>query len=131
MGAEVKECEEKMRGIAERRKEIETEGAKVLEENEDRQKSSNELQGTINSIKKEIDQISKEETELKSNRIEVDQQLQKWDDAIKDNSKKVSYWKREIKRLSLQDVPGEEVTPLPELSEEDILAINMEELKFE
>ena len=129
--AEVKECEEKMRGIAERRKEIETEGAKVLEENEERQKSSNELQGTINSIKKEIDQISKEETELKSNRIEVDQQLQKWDDAIKDNSKKVSYWKREIKKLSLQDVPGEEVTPLPELSEEDILAINMEELKFE
>ena len=64
-------------------------------------------------------------------RIEVDQQLQKWEDAVKDNSKKVSYWKREIKKLDLQEVPGEEVTPLPELTEEEILSINMEELNYE
>ena len=43
----------------------------------------------------------------------------------------MSYWKREIKKLDLQEVPGEELTPLPELSEEEILAINMEELNYE
>ena len=61
----------------------------------------------------------------------MDQQLQKWEDAVKDNSKKVSYWKREIKKLDLQEVPGEEVTPLPKLTEEEILSINMEELNYE
>ncbi len=89
------------------------------------------LQEKINKIKKEMDAISKDETELKSSRIEVDQQLQKWEDAVKDNSKKVSYWKREIKKLVPQEVPGEDVPTLPELSEEEILDINMEELNYE
>ena len=103
----------------------------IISKNNEKQEESEKLQEEINKIKKEMDAISKEETELKSSRIEVDQQLQKWEDAIKDNSKKVSYWKREIKKLDLQEVPGEEVTPLPELSEEEILAINMEELNYE
>ena len=130
--AEVKECEDSMRSMTERRKEIETEGGKVVEETDKKQEVSKELQEAILGLKKEVDEISKEETALKSDRIEVDQQLQKWDDAIKDNSKKVSYWKREIKKLDLQDVPGEEVTPLPtEITDEEILAINMEELDYE
>merc|ERR1712029_1042400 len=121
-----------MRSMTERRKEIETEGGKVVEETDKKQEVSKELQEAILGLKKEVDEISKEETALKSDRIEVDQQLQKWDDAIKDNSKKVSYWKREIKKLDLQDVPGEEVTPLPtEITDEEILAINMEELNYE
>merc|ERR1712029_1337906 len=120
-----------MRSMTERRKEIETEGGKVVEETDKKQEVSKELQEAILGLKKEVDEISKEETALKSDRIEVDQQLQKWNDAIKDNSKKVSYWKREIKKLELQEVPGEDVPPLPELSEEDILAINMEELNYE
>merc|ERR1719481_1848522 len=110
-----------MRSMTERRKEIETEGGKVLEETNEKQEASKELQEAISSLKKEVDEISKEETALKSDRIEVDQQLQKWDDAIKDNSKKVSYWKREIKKLDLQDVPGEEVPPLPTEMTEEIL----------
>ena len=61
----------------------------------------------------------------------MDQQLQKWDDAIKDNSKKVGYWKREMKKLEVQEVPGEEVAPLSDLENEEILAINMEELTYE
>ena len=36
-----------------------------------------------------------------------------------------------MKKLELQEVPGEEVPPLVELSNEDILAINMEELTYE
>lgn len=129
--AEVKECEDNMRTMTARRSEIEVEGAKVLEENNGKQEQLKALQEEISKLKKEIDEITKEETALKSDRIEVDQQLQKWNDAIKDNSKKVSYWKREIKKLELQEVPGEDVPPLPELSEEDILAINMEELNYE
>ena len=130
--AEVTEMEANMRSWNERVKHIQdVEGQEVIGKNNKKQEESEQLQEEINKIKKEMDKISKEETELKSSRIEVDQQLQKWEDAVKDNSKKVSYWKREIKKLDLQEVPGEEVTPLPELTEEEILSINMEELNYE
>ena len=130
--AEVAEMETNMRSWNERVKHIQdVEGQEVISKNNKKQEESEQLQEEINKIKKEMDKISKEETELKSSRIEVDQQLQKWEDAVKDNSKKVSYWKREIKKLDLQEVPGEDVAPLPELSEEEILSINMEELNYE
>eukprot|EP00092_Neocalanus_flemingeri_P022265 GFUD01024145.1.p1 GENE.GFUD01024145.1~~GFUD01024145.1.p1 ORF type:complete len:1283 (-),score=468.97 GFUD01024145.1:142-3990(-) len=129
--AEVKECEDLMRAMTERRKIIETDGAQLLEESQQKQETSKQLGEAIGKLKKEADEITKEENTLKSSRIEVDQQLQKWDDAIKDNSKKVSYWKREMKKLELQDVPGEELVPLAELTNEEILAINMEELNYE
>ena len=129
---EVTEMETNMRAWNERVKHIQdVAGQKIISKNIEKQEESEELQVEINKIKKEMDNISKEETELKSSRIEVDQQLQKWEDAVKDNSKKVSYWKREIKKLDLQEVPGEEVTPLPELTEEEILSLNMEELSYE
>jgi len=131
MEAEVKECEESMLAMTERRKVIEADGSQVLEETQTNQETSKELRENIAKLKEEADKITKEENTLKSSRIEVDQQLQKWDDAIKDNSKKVSYWKREMKKLDLQDIPGEEVAPLPELTNEEILEINMEELTYE
>ena len=127
----MKECEDSMRAMTERRNQIELEGSKVLEETNQKQEESKSLREAITKLKAEADVISKEENTLKSSRIEVDQQLQKWDDAIKDNSKKVSYWKREMKKLELQEVPGEEVAPLTDLENEEILAINMEELTYE
>merc|ERR1719233_2010498 len=129
--AEVKECEDSMRAMTERRTVIETEGQKVLEETHKKQDESKILREAITKLKAEADEISKEENNLKSSRIEVDQQLQKWDDAIKENSKKVSYWKKEMKKLELQEVPGEEVGQLVDLENEEILAINMEELTYE
>merc|ERR1711902_457129 len=106
-------------------------GQVVIGENNGKQEESEELQEAIKKLKQETEKISKEETALKSSRIEVDQELQKWDDAIKDNNRKVKYWKIEMKKLTLQDVPGEPMPVLPELSEEDVAAINMEELQFE
>merc|ERR1719228_928951 len=117
--------------MTDRRTVIETEGQRVLAETQKKQEESKLLREAITKLKAEADEISKEENNLKSSRIEVDQQLQKWDDAIKDNSKKVSYWKREMKKLELQEVPGEEIAPLTDLENEEILAINMEELTYE
>merc|ERR1719228_172664 len=117
--------------MTDRRTVIETEGQRVLEETQKKQEESKLLREAITKLKAEADEISKEENELKSSRIEVDQELQKWDDAIKDNTKKVSYWKKEMKKLELQEVPGEEVAPLVDLSEEETVSINMEELTYE
>ena len=128
---EVAECEEKMKSMQERRNEIEGLGSEVIKENDGKQKESEELQEAINMLKQDTDKITKEETALKSDRIEVDQQLQKYDEAIRDNNKKVKYWKNEMKKLKLEDVPGEPMPVLPELTEEDIKEINMETLNFE
>ena len=128
---EVKECEEKMKEMQERRNQIEELGQVVIGENNGKQEESEKLQEEIKGLKQETEKITKEETALKSSRIEVDQQLQKWDDAIRDNNKKVKYWKNEMRKLQLQDVPGEPMPVLPELTEEDVAAINMDELTFE
>merc|ERR1711994_517934 len=128
---EVKECEEKMKEMQGRRNEIEKQGQVVIGENNGKQEESEELQEAIKKLKQETEKITKEETALKSSRIEVDQELQKWDDAIRDNNKKVKYWKNEMRKLQLQDVPGEPMPVLPELTEEDVAAINMDDLQFE
>ena len=128
---EVKECEEKMKEMQERRNQIEELGQVVIGENNGKQEESEKLQEEIKGLKQETEKITKEETALKSSRIEVDQQLQKWDDAIRDNNKKVKYWKNEMRKLQLQDVPGEPMPVLPELTEEDVAAINMQDLQFE
>lgn len=128
MEAEVKECEEKMTTGQERRKEIETEGATVMDELNDKKDKSKELREKIATLKKALDEVSKEENELKSSRIEVDQKLQEWDEKVKENTKKVAYWKREMKKLSLQEVPGEEMQELKELTDEELSEVNAEEL---
>ena len=128
---EILECQETMKSKDARRKEIEKEGEAILEENNKKTEAKEELQGIIAEMKKEVDVILKKETEMKKERIDVDQQLQKWDDAIKDNTKKVSYWKRDIKKLDLQEVPGEEATSMPELTDEEISNINMQELEYD
>ena len=128
---EVKECEEKMKEIQGRRKEIEKLGQVVIGENDGKQEESGELQEAIKKLKIETEKITKEETALKSSRIEVDQELKKWDDAIRDNNKKVKFWKNEVRKLQLQDIPGEPMPVLPELTEEDVAAINMDDLTYE
>lgn len=117
METEIKECEESMMTMKARREEIEKEGSELLKQTEEDKEKAEELKGTIVGLKKELDKVEKEETALKSSRIEVDQELKKWDDALKDNTKKVAYWKKELRKLALQEVPGEETPALTEFSQ--------------
>merc|ERR1719244_2054675 len=104
--------------MQERRTAIEEEGTQVMNQISEKKDQSKEVREKIAELKKTLDEVTKEENELKSSRIEVDQQLQKWDDAVKDNTKKVAYWKREMKKLCLQEVPGEELEELVEYTKE-------------
>ena len=128
MEAEVKECEDSMTKMKERREQIEKEGGELLKDVGEKKEVVESLKETIVSLKKELEAVDKEETALKSSRIEVDQELTKWEDAVKDNTRKVQYWKKEIRKLSLQDVPGEDTPVLQELTEEQILEIDLEDL---
>ena len=78
-----------MRAIAERRILIRADGGRLLEETQQKQEESIPLRKSIGKLKVEANEISKKENTLKSSRIKVDQQLQNWDEFIKDNSKKV------------------------------------------
>ena len=128
MEAEVKECEESMIKMKTRREEIEKIGSDLLQATEEKKVVAEELKVEIVSFKKELDAIEKEETALKSSRIEVDQELKKWDDALNDNTKKVKFWKKEMRKLQLQEVPGEDTPALVELPEEEVLELNLETL---
>merc|ERR1719266_3020642 len=124
MEAEVKECEESMIKMKTRREEIEKIGSDLLQATEEKKVVTEELKVEITGFKKELDAVEKEETALKSSRIEVDQELKKWDDALKDNTKKVHFWKKEMRKLQLQEVPGEDTPTLVELPEDEVLDLN-------
>ena len=131
LDAEVKECEDGMRGMTERRTEIEKEGSVILDETQTFKTKSQELSELISEKKKEHDSIEKEELELKSSRIEVDQDLDKWNDVIKENQKKVAFWKRENKKMELHEVPGEDPDEFKEFTMEELMEINLDELEYE
>jgi len=128
---EVKECEDSLLTMKARREEIEKDGGELLQTMEKKKVEEEEIKTKIVGLKKDLDDVEKEETELKSSRIEVDQQLQKWVDAVKENTAKVKYWNKEIKKLSLQEVPGEELPTLDEVPEEQLLQIDLEELALQ
>merc|ERR1711962_1166402 len=128
MEAEIKECEESMIKMKTRREEIEKIGGELLQVTEEKKVTAEELKVAIVGFKKELDAVEKEETALKSSRIEVDQELKKWDDALKDNTKKVHFWKKEMRKLQLQEVPGEDTHTLVELPEDEVLHLNLEQL---
>jgi len=131
MEAEIKECEESMLKMKARREEIEAIGSELLANTEEKKKENEELKSAIAGFKKELDAVEKEEMELKSSRIEVDNELKKWDDSVKDNTKKLAFWKKELRKLSLQEVPGEEAAALEELSREAVLELDLEQLSLE
>merc|ERR1719341_3248326 len=89
MEAEIKECEESMIKMKTRREEIEKIGSDLLQATEEKRVVTEELKVEITGFKKELDAVEKAETALKSSRIEVDQELKKWDDALKENTRKV------------------------------------------
>merc|ERR1719309_1059320 len=120
-----------MRGMTERRTEIEKEGSVILDETQTFKTKSQELSELISEKKKEHDSIEKEELELKSSRIEVDQDLDKGNGVIKENQKKVAFWKRENKKMELHEVPGEDPDEFKEFTMEELMEINLDELEYE
>ena len=131
METEIKECEESMIKMKARREEIEKTGSDLLQATEEKKVLAEEVKVAIVGFKKELDAVEKEETALKSSRIEVDQELKKWDDALKDNTKKVHFWKKEMRKLQLQEVPGEDTPTLVELPEQEVLELSLDGLTFE
>merc|ERR1712088_931482 len=86
-------------------------------------------------IEKRKDLLEKEENKFKSDRIEIEQTKEKFASAMKEQSKSIHHWKREIAKLELRDIPGEDKGELRVFqSEEDLgelASINIEKMDQE
>ena len=51
--------------------------------------------------------------------------------AIKENTKTIQHWKREITKLKLEDIPGEEKADLKQFSPEELNECDMDQAKME
>ena len=55
-----------------------------------------------------IKSLEEEENSFKSDQIEIDQENEKYQRALKELNRSTKHWKREMEQLQLQRVPGED-----------------------
>ncbi len=131
--AEVKECEEKMRSMNEMRQQLETKGVEAIQllEKLKEDKVSREEEGK--KLEEEIEGKKKEEAKFKSQQLEINQVREDFDKEMKDQTKNCAHWKREVKKLKLRSVPGEDgPTELVEqYPEEELKALDMKKWQYE
>ena len=79
--------------------------------------------------------MEKEENKFKSDRIEIEQTKEKFASAMKEQSKSIHHWKREIAKLELRDIPGEDRGELRAFHTdedlEELASINIEKMDQE
>lgn len=110
---DITEAENSMRQMA-------TEREAFLKDSEDLNKRADSLKKEIDeattdssSIKKEITKIQKEEADGKIKRLELDDQLKSLEKKLKEQSANIPSWEKQIKTLTLHEIPNEEMPDPP------------------
>ena len=129
--AEVTEAENKLREMNIDRGKLETEGAKLIEDMKKCEKEKEEAVENCGLCKESLTKLEEEETKHKSERIEIDQANEKFAAALKENAKTVQHWKREISKLRLEDIPGEDKDELKSYSTEELEDYDVDQYKRE
>ncbi|CAL4126837.1 unnamed protein product [Meganyctiphanes norvegica] len=120
METEKLEGETELKGMTEKRTAIEEKATKVLEELQAATKAEEERSEKVAEIKSEYEEIVSEENKIKASKIEIDQELEKYENIIKENKSKASHWKRQMGKLDLTEIPFSD----PE-EEEDKMSLDM------
>lgn len=55
-----------------------------------------ELQEEVSELKSQHEEFIKKENKIKSSKIEIDQELEKYEGVIKENKAKMSHWKKQV-----------------------------------
>ncbi len=131
--AEVKDCEEKMYEMRDKRKQLEVDGAKAIEELESLKKGERERLKRGEELAAEVEEKKKAEAKVKSQQLEINQVREKFDMEIKEQTKTRSHWRREVRRLKLRSVPGEEAPEeLPEsYPQEELRQLDTKKWQYE
>ena len=128
--AEVKETEDKMREMKTEREAVEARGKDVIDRQKELMEKEKEGNQCLQHYRDALAKLEKEENKFKSDRIEIEQVNEKFASAIKEQTKTVHHWKREISKLELKDVPGEDTEALRTFESEEDLQ-ELEELNIE
>ena len=110
--AEVTEAENKMREMKTEREDLEKRGGELVQKLGELKEAEKDGEERMNHTRETLTKLEAEENKFKSDRIEIDQQNVKYDEAIKEETRNVKHWKREITKLKLEVIPGEEVEEL-------------------
>ena len=106
-------------------------GTKMVEKIKTLDTQCEELTEELQEAKKALVKLEEKETKYKSERIEIDQTNEKFASALKENSKTIHHWKREISKLKLEDIPGEDREELKEFSKEELEEKDVDQYKME
>ena len=129
--AEVTEAENKMREMKSQKDSLEEQGKEFIESMKKLETERDELEDKLKACKESLQNLEQEETKYKSERIEIDQANEKFASAIKENTKTIQHWKREISKLKLEDIPGEEKDNLKEFNHEELQEVDVDQCKME
>ena len=61
------------------------------------QDKESSLKEKLAALKAEYDEFVKEENGIKASKIEVDQEIEKYDGFIKESKAKISHWKKKVR----------------------------------
>ncbi|XP_064620536.1 structural maintenance of chromosomes protein 4-like [Lineus longissimus] len=127
---EIKENRELIEKLQTHFKEIEQEAMTIMKIYEDAQAEFKVETESVATLTEEISVIEKEEEELQLSAHQVNQEVLRWETLCKESHNKIRYWKKELKQLQLHTIEGREEEKMPVLTEEEVKAIDKEELNY-
>ena len=129
---EVKETENKMREQTEKRKEVEAQCKEVIDELKGLKEKEQEQQAESKELQQVLEKLRERENKYKSKQIEINSEREKFDKEIAEQSKAISHWKRELKKLKLREIPGSaEPEELPEIPDEELKEVDEKQSQYE
>ena len=129
--SEVAEAENRMREMQAQRGTLVEDGEKIKNKLVELEQKQEEILENLKVVKEKLKKYEEEETKYKSERIEIDQAFEKFAASHKENTKTIQHWKREITKLKLEDILGEEKEDLKKFTEDELNECDMDQQKME
>ena len=129
---EVKETENNMREKTKTRQEVEAQCKEVIDELKGLKEKEKEQNTESEELSQMLGKLRERENKYKSKQIEINSEREKFDNEIAEQSKGVSHWKRELKKLKLREIPGSaEPEVLPEIPDEELKEVDEKQSQYE
>jgi len=129
--SEVQEAENKMREMKAEREGLEKRGGELVEQLGELKEAEKIGKERMTHTKESLARLEAEENKFKSDRIEIGQQNVKFEEAIREETKNIKHWKREISKLKLEEMPGEEIEELKNYFSTEDCKLELEQLNAE
>jgi len=135
METELKEAEAEKQSLTEQREKLEGEASDTINIIKEIDERCKEKDQALSALKEARDTLAADEDRVKASKIEVDQEIETYDLELMENKAKVDRGRRELAKLELQAIPvsdrtPEDLTELPELTEDQLKALDEKEVKY-